>query len=142
MEAVGAAASIVGLLEISLKVLSLTVEYSTQVKSAKEDISRFRLELEAFIQAVRSLHELSQNPEASKLVTFNSIARSGSIQQCELDLKNLQTKLKPSKGDRAMSRYGVRALKWPFESKELHNLLVALERYKSTFSTALNADQR
>ncbi|MCJ1422935.1 hypothetical protein MMC29_000815 [Sticta canariensis] len=141
MEAVAAAASIVGVLEISLKVLSLTVEYSTQVKSAKEDISRFRLELEAFIQVVRSLHELSQNPEASKLVTFNSIARSGSIQQCELDLKNLQTKLKPSKGERAMSRYGVRALKWPFESKELHNLLVALERYKSTFSTALNADQ-
>ena len=142
MEAVGAAASIIGLLEISLEVLSRTVEYLTQVKSAKEDISRFRLELEVFIQVVRRLHELSQNPEASKLVTFNSVVRSGSIQQCELDLKNLQTKLKPSKGERAMSRYGVRALKWPFESKELHNLLVALERYKSTFSTALNADQR
>lgn len=139
MDGVSAAASIIALVEISIKVLSLTVEYSTQVKSAQEDIARFRLELDAFIKVLRSLHELIQNPEAAKLVTLKSIAES--TQQCGVDLENLQKKLEPSKGRKAMSRYGVRALKWPFERKELHNHIGTLERYKSTFSAALNADQ-
>lgn len=139
MDGVSAAASILALVEMSVKVLSLTAEYSVQVKSAKKDIDRFHLELEAFIKVLRSLHKLAQNTEATKLGTFRSLTES--IQQCELDLEHLQTRLEPSKGRKAMSRYGFRALKWPFERKELHNLIGILERYKSTFSTALNADQ-
>lgn len=139
MDGISAAASIIALVEMSVKVLSLTAEYSAQVKSAKKDIDRFHLELEAFIKVLRSLHELAQNTEATKLGTFRSLTRS--IQQCGLDLEHLQMRLEPGKGQKAMSRYGVRALKWPFERKELYNLIGILERYKSTFSTALNADQ-
>lgn len=139
MDGISAAASVIALVEISVKVLSLTVEYSTQVKSAKDDIARFCLELEAFIKVLRSLRELAQNPEATKLVTFKSLAES--IQQCKLDLEQLLKKLEPGKGRKAMSRYGVRALKWPFERKELHDLIGILERYKSTFIAALNVDQ-
>lgn len=138
MDGISAAASLINLVEISARVLSLTVEYSTQVKNAKEDIARFRLELEAFIKVLRSLKELAQT-EATQLITFKSLAES--IKQCELDLERSQKKLEPGRGRKAMSRYGVRALKWPFESRELHNLIGNLERYKSTFSTALNADQ-
>lgn len=138
MDGVSAAVSLINLVEISARVLSLTVEYSTKVKNAKEDIARFRLELEALIKVLRSLQELVQT-EATPLVTFKSLAES--IQQCELDLEHLQKKLEPGKGRKAMSRYGVRALKWPFESRELHSLIGNLERYKSTFSTALSADQ-
>lgn len=136
MEVVGATASIVALVEISVKVLSLTVDYSTQVKSAKEDIDRFRLELEDFVKVLRGLHELAK---ATKLGTLKSLDES--IRKCELDLEHMQRKLEPGKGRSAMSRYGVRALKWPFQKKELQNAIDVLERYKSTFSTALNVDQ-
>lgn len=139
MDGAGAAASVVALIEISAKIVLLTVEYATQVKSAKEDIARFRVELEAFVKVLQSLHELAQNPEAAKLVTFRSLTKS--IQQCKLDLQLMQKRLEPSKSRKTMSRYGVRALKWPFESRELYNHIGILERYKSTFSTALNADQ-
>lgn len=139
MEGVSAAASVVALVDISLKVLSLTVEYSVQVKNAEKDIDRFRHELDAFIAVLQSLQELNQTPEATKLVTLKSLAES--IEKCKLDLEHLQKKLEPSKGRKAMSRYGGRALKWPFENKELQHLIGKLERYKSTFTTALNADQ-
>lgn len=138
MDGLSAAASVYTLVELAVKVLSLTLEYSTQVRSAKEEISRFRLELEALIKVLRSLHELAQNPKATKLVTFRSLAES--IQQCETDLEHLQ-KLEPSKSRKAMNKYGVRALKWPFESKQLHNYIRIFERYNSTFNAALNADQ-
>ncbi|MCJ1427195.1 hypothetical protein MMC29_005098 [Sticta canariensis] len=119
MDGVSAAASIIALVEISVKVLSLTVEYPTYFKDAQEDIARFRLELDAFIKVLRNLRKLTQNP----------------------DLENMQKKLEPSKGQKAMSWYGVGALKWPFERKELRDHIGTLERHKSTFSTALNADQ-
>lgn len=139
MDGVSAAASIIALVEMSVKVLSLTAEYSAQVKNAKKDIDRFHLELEAFIKVLRSLHELAENTEVTELETFRSLTRS--FQQCKLDLEHLQMRLEPGKGQKAMSRYGLRASKWPFERKELYNLIGILERYKSTFSTALNADQ-
>lgn len=139
MDGVSAAASFVALIEMSFKVISLTAEYSAQVKSAKEDIACFQLEIEAFIIVLRSLHELAQKPEASKLGTFISLAES--MKQCGLDLEHLKKKLEPGKGRKVMSRYGVRALKWPFESKDLHHIVDRLERYKSTFGAALNADQ-
>ena len=105
MDGVSAAASIITLVEISVKVLSLTVEYSTQVKNAQEDIARFRLELDAFIKVLRSLHELTQNPGATKPVNLESIAES--TQQCGVNLENLQKKLKSSMVRKAISRYGV-----------------------------------
>lgn len=54
MDGVGAAASGLALVEVSVKVLSLPV------KSAKEDIPRFHFELETLIKFLRSLHELAQ----------------------------------------------------------------------------------
>lgn len=139
MDGASAAASVIALVEMSAKVLSLTVEYSTQVKRAKEDIARFRLELEAFIKVLQSLQELAQNPEATKLVTLKSLTEP--IRQCKVDLEHMLEKLEPSKGRKVMSRYGVRALSWPFESKELKNSIAVLERYKSNFSIALNTEQ-
>lgn len=139
MDGISAAASVIALVDISAKILSLTVEYSVQVRSAKEDISRFHRELKAFIKVLESLQKLIKNREATKLVVLKSLAES--MEQCELDLVNLQKKLEPSKGRKRMSRFGVRAFKWPFEDKELQHLIGILERHKSTFSTALNADQ-
>ena len=40
-----------------------------------------------------------------------------------------------------MSRFGVRALKWPFESKDVDAIIKALERYQDTVSASLNVDQ-
>lgn len=139
MDLASAVASVAALVEISVKILSLTAEYSTKVKNAKEDIARFQLELNAFIIVLRSLKELAQNPGATKLVTFQSL--DDSIRQCKQDLESLQKKLEPSTRRKAMSQYGIRALKWPFESSQLQDLIGRLERHKSTFSTALNADQ-
>ena len=81
----------------------------------------------------------ARSPGATRL--FASISLDKDIQQCSTHLEHLQKKLEPGKGRKAMSRYGIRALKWPFERKELEKDFGMLERYKSTFTTALNTDQ-
>ena len=139
MDGVSAAASVVALVEIAVKVGSLCAEYYSHVKSAKKDIDRFHLEVEALIKVLRNLRQLAQKPGAARLFTSNALDEH--IQSCLSDLRHFKEKLEPGKGRKAMSRYGIRALKWPFQSKELEKVIGVLERYKSTFSTALNVDQ-
>ncbi|MCJ1423271.1 hypothetical protein MMC29_001153 [Sticta canariensis] len=134
MDGISAAASIIALVEMSVKVLSLTAEYSAQVKSAKKDIDRFHVELEAFIKVLRSLHELVQNTEATKLGTFRSLTQS--IQQCGQDLEHLQMRLEPDKSQKAMSRYGVSL---PLES-DVKLGLAEQDRYLSKLSYASGAN--
>ena len=140
LEGVGAAASIVALIDTSLKVLSICAEYYSHVKNAKKDVDRFSLEVEAFINVLHNLDKLARSPEGAASL-FASRSLNKDIERCLLDLERLQKKLTPRKGQKAMNRYGMRALKWPFESKELDKDIGVLERYKSTFIAALNTDQ-
>ena len=137
MDGVSAAASVVALVETSWKVVSLCAEYYSHVKNAKKDVDRLCLEVKAFISVLQNLDKLARS--ATRL--FASRSLSEDIQQCSTHLEYLQKKLEPGKGRKAMSRYGIRALKWPFERKELEKDLGMLERYKSTFTAALNTDQ-
>ena len=139
MDGVSAAASAVALVETSLKVASLCAEYCSHVKNAKKDADQLCLEIRAFISVLQNLDKLARSPRATRL--FASRSLSDDIQQCLTHLERLQKKLEPGQGRKAMSWYGIRALKWPFESKELEKDLGMLERYKSTFTAALSTDQ-
>lgn len=135
MEVVGAAAGVLALIEASLKVSSLCAEYYSHVKNAKKEVGRFNQEVKAFINVLQDLDKLVQNPRAARL--FASLDKN--IKSCSLHLQHLQKKLEPGKNRMALRR--IRALKWPFESKELEKEIGELERYKSTFNVALGTNQ-
>lgn len=63
------------------------------------------------------------------------------LSQCSQELKDLKVKLDPGKTRKTMSRFGARALQWPFTSKQVDNIVSNLEGYKQTFSLALQVDQ-
>ena len=52
MDGVSAAASVVALIETSLKVVSLCVEYCSHVKNAKKDADRLCLEINALSRII------------------------------------------------------------------------------------------
>ena len=139
MDVVSSTASVVALVETSLKIVSLCAEYYSHVKNAKNEVDRFSREVEAFINILENLDKLAQNPGTTRLFATRSLNEN--IKRCLIDLEHLQKKLEPGKGRKTMSRYGIRALKWPFENKELEKNIGVLERYKSTFTAALNTDQ-
>ncbi len=73
--------------------------------------------IKAFTRVLQNLDKLARSPGATRLFTSRSLTID--IQQCLIHLEHLQKKLDPEKRPKAMSRYGIRALKWTFESKEL-----------------------
>lgn len=64
-----------------------------------------------------------------------------SLQQCLRELKEIKEELEPGKNRKAMNRFGMRALKWPFTSKQVEKIISRMKGYEQTFTLALQIDQ-
>lgn len=143
MEGVGCAASIIAVIELSARVASLCIQYSSAVKNARSDIERLKGELGRLRTTLHGARELLESPNGVRLRT--SYRLWGGINDCFSQLTQLQLKLEKKLNHGSahglMSRLGFRSLKWPFESKEIDTIIKNLERYRDTLSLGLVIDQ-
>lgn len=139
MDGLSAAASVIAVIEISAKIVSLCVQYSAAVKDAKEDIERFQRKVIDLNNLFERVKQLSDGGDHTGLSTVHQFEVS--LKDCSLRLKELETRLDPSKLHRNMSRFGWRALKWPFTSKEVERIVLDMQKYEQTFILALQVDQ-
>lgn len=69
----------------------------------------------------------------------------GTLDKCSSQLKDLENKLKEKletgKRGKVMSRFGFRALKWPFESKDVDGIIQTRKQFQDILSAALIIDQ-
>jgi hypothetical protein len=142
MEAVGSAAGIIAIIDLSAKVASLCFQYYSAVKNARSDVERLQGELERLTTTLQGAQRLLESPSGKRLQTSQGL-RNGLI-DCSSQLAELQSrlekKLNPGSARKAMSRIGFCALKWPFESKEIDGIIKNLERYRDTLSGGLAID--
>jgi len=138
MDGLSAAASVIAVIDISAKIASLCFQYSTEVKNAKDDIERIQRKLSDIKNLLEAVKQLD-GPNGLRLPATHRL--SNSPERCLLELQKLEKRLDPGKTRKAMSRLGMRALKWPFTSKEVENIVTTLEGYEQTFSFALQVDQ-
>src|SRR5438034_6369511 len=131
MEALGAAASVATIVELSAKVASLCVQYSLAVKGAKNDITRLETEVKNLEKVVGDVQNLIGGPDGAKLSASQKLLEA--VHDCFVQLKTLEERLGPGRARKVMSRFGVRAMRWPFESKEVDKVIRELERCKETF---------
>lgn len=142
MEAVGSAASIIAVIELSAKVASLCLQYSSAVKNARSDVERLQGGLEGLKTTLQGAQRLLESPNGRRLQTSQCL--QDGLLDCSSQLSQLRSrleeKLNPGSARKAMSRFGFRALKWPFESKEIDSIISNLERYRDTLSAGLAVD--
>ncbi|OCK75522.1 hypothetical protein K432DRAFT_386141, partial [Lepidopterella palustris CBS 459.81] len=139
MDGLSGAASVIAVIDISAKIASLCFQYSIAVKDAKNDIERFQKKVSDLECVLKDIKKLLEGRHKEQLPTTDNLAKS--LKQCLQELENLMEKLEPGKTRRAMGRFGVRALKWPFTSKQVDKIVSALKEYEQTFSLALQVDQ-
>ena len=142
MDAVGSAASIIAVIDLSAKVASLCFQYSAAVKNARSDVERLQGELERLKTALEGAQRLLKSPNGERLQTSQGLCDG--LNDCSSQLSQLgsrlEKKLNRGAARKAMSRIGLRALKWPFESKEFDSIINNLERYRDTLSVGLAVD--
>ena len=149
MDGVSAAASVIAALQISGQVYSLCRTYFLGVKEARRDIQRLQEELSSLDKVLSKVVDLADvpnpneldQPNPNELEIFDLLNQAeGPVQQCQAQLTDIIARLTPGQGKEKMKHFGLRALKWPFSSKEVDSCLLILGRHKATFELALTAD--
>ena len=142
MDGLSAAASVLTVIQISGKVFDLCRTYYLEVRDAREDIKRLCDEVTALQDVLTNVADLAEAPGSAKLSIVGLLNQpDGPLQQCGIELQGLATKLELGQGKDMMKQFGLRALKWPFSSKDIDKAINAIGRYKAMFSLALTADQ-
>ncbi|KAL8996163.1 MAG: hypothetical protein Q9169_004272 [Polycauliona sp. 2 TL-2023] len=126
MEAVGGAASILGILDVSVKIVQLCSKYISEVRGAQDEIRK----LQSKVSALQGVMERLQSLPASEV-------DANAVKDCFDDLDLMKQKLKPKPGRSVLNRMGARSLKWPFSSKEVQDQIKAIEQYLLIFNTNL-----
>ncbi|KAH6988788.1 hypothetical protein BKA56DRAFT_512722, partial [Ilyonectria sp. MPI-CAGE-AT-0026] len=138
-EALGVASSVIAVVDLSAKVFSLCLQYSREVKNAKDDIERLRKEVADFKTTAEQVQKLLKGPRGQQLEASQQL--DSAINGGHATLEKLAQELEPSKGRKAMTRFGIRALKWPFDSKGIEDTIQHLARCRGIILLALSVDQ-
>ena len=138
-EALGVASSVIAVVDLSAKVFSLCLQYSRGVKNAKGDIERLHKEVADFKTTAEQVQKLLKEPCGQQLEASQQL--DSAINYGHATLEKLAQDLEPSTGRKAMSRFGIRALKWPFESKDIEGTIQSLARCRENVVLALSVDQ-
>ncbi|RFU81388.1 vegetative incompatibility het-e-1 [Trichoderma arundinaceum] len=139
MEGLGVATSIFSVVELSAKVASLCLQYSKDVKHAKDDILRLRGQISDLENASKTIQELLESPNSAKLKASQQLHVA--IHSSQSQLQGLHDSLRPRTARQAMSRLGLRSLKWPFQSKDIDQIVQVLGQNTQTILLALQVDQ-
>jgi hypothetical protein len=139
MAGIGEAASVIAVIDLSAKVTSLCFQYSREVAGAKKEITSLQEELGALQDVLKQTNNLLDQPNGAKLSTLPGIKHAlGAIKD---QLQEVDKILDIEKSRNPLKRYGLRAMKWPFESKAVEKIVGRLEHYKSAITLALQVDQ-
>jgi hypothetical protein len=85
------------------------------------------------------MKSLDKSPDATRLQVSKSLAET--IAQCLSDLNSLTSRLDPGRGWEMMNRVGLRALKWPFKSKDVVKVIEALNVYSTSVPASIREAQ-
>ena len=132
MEALGSVGSIIAVVQIAGSIAKLCGGYIADVNDARRDIERLQ-------QKAATLHDILERvaKENPQLISDNV---QKSVTQCSQDLERLQEKLQPNTRHKAMSRVGLRALKWPLSKSAVNKEVRMIEGYLKIFNGALQVD--
>ena len=139
MDGFSGATSVIAVIDLSAKIASLCFQYSVAVKNAKRDIERLQRKVSDIKDVLGEVKQLLDGRDKTLLSATYKL--SDSLKECFLQLTELNKQLDSSKTRKIMGQVWVRALRWPFTSKEVETLVARLERYEQTYILALQADQ-
>ncbi|CAH0046176.1 unnamed protein product [Clonostachys solani] len=136
LEGLGLAANIIAVIDLSAKVISWCYQYSKDVKNARADIEQLQQETNRLKIVAEDIRNLLEGPNGAKLTTAKRLSTAAGQVRSVLDTVD-----KTLSNQKGLRRFGLRALKWPYESKDVEGLLQELVRTREIFHLGLQIDQ-
>jgi hypothetical protein len=145
MDGLSAAASVFAVVQIAKEIIPICCKYIKGVKNAPAEIERLREEVVRLLAVLEGAEKLLASPDGAKLETSQRLRNGlkGSYEQ----LVELKEKL-DTPPDKVTTMIccnliprTILRLKWPFESKEIEDVIHTLSKFRETISDGLIIDQ-
>ena len=139
MDPLSLTGTLIAVIQISSKIVSLCYEYQASLRSANAQISHIRNEITGVRDVVERLLRIAEADNASYALPALQAAAGpdAPLKCCLSELKVIELSLDSSRSKNATSRL----LSWPFKESEIRKSIDVLARIKSTLQLALAADQ-
>ncbi|RPB12029.1 hypothetical protein P167DRAFT_605949 [Morchella conica CCBAS932] len=139
MEGLGAAASVIAVLQITTQVASLAYVYgyTTGVKRAPTNLQGLIDELKSLVKILSSLQSTAQHSSSAVLGQLFT-----PLLNYSMEMKSLNDKLEAKQKKLQSSWWGASfvRLQWPLTESETVALILETERFKQSLNLALNID--
>ena len=138
MDPLSIAASIAGLISLTIQVSESVTSYGKAVKDAPKSIEEMISELYSMLSVLRQLESLFRSQQVKCSSFDHSSVLALAIIRCDENIGKLLSKLRQMESHK-LSRAFER-LQWPFSEKNLNKILVTIRRYTATFQFALTVE--
>jgi hypothetical protein len=132
-------ASIIAVIQVTSKVVSLCYDYRAGLKNAPKEIKQFTDEIVSFRDSLESILKLveAEDEASTQLSTLKLFTKAdGILLTCKSEMTELENDLKPATGIRGVAR----SLKWPYAKAETEKRVERLGWLKSSLTLALATD--
>lgn len=139
MDGLSVAASVIAVVDVSVKVITLCSQYSKAVANASADISRLEILVKGLKTTLDHAEALVKTPQGASLSTSHDL--QDQLAGCQSTLQQLHHKLDMGVARQAKRYVWIRALKWPFSHGEIEATMSTIERYHRRIMDGLQVDQ-
>lgn len=139
VEPIGLVGTLIGIVQVCGKLVSVCYDYRMGVRDAPQAISRVVDEVASVGYIAQQLMKAIESDDASSLPSLPSLQAmdgdGGTLRSCLVELQDLKASLKLGKISSSK-----RALVWPLQPVDAENVLQTLATTKSKLQLALAAD--
>lgn len=121
MDGISVAANVIAVIQLTGSIVKICGGYIKEVKDARKDVVSLQQEVEDLREVLEKLSGLFHGTHSTKLSTSQTLV-DGTI-KCRSVLQDLEGKIDPGRGKKAMSKVGLRALKWPLKRTEVERIM-------------------
>jgi hypothetical protein len=133
-EALALASGVIAVAQLIDRVISLCCQFFGKEKDVAQTITTITA-LKGFLEFLERFALDDRN--SARLLQLNSICQPGGpLDMCAASLKDMEAKLQAKKDDIGI----LKAIAWPFKSKDIAATLEIIERQKTTIMLALQDD--
>lgn len=128
------AASVIAVVQLSDRVVSLCGQYALSVKDARGDIRRLSNEITELLFVLKCVEEAIREP-SNYYSTETTKRLQKCLEDCRLELTGLEKELSSTR-----TGFWARALIWPLRSKDIAKVVENLRNLRDMMHFALTAD--
>ncbi|EXJ74159.1 uncharacterized protein A1O5_02453 [Cladophialophora psammophila CBS 110553] len=138
MDGVSVASSIAGLVTLALQVSATIAIYVNSIKERSNTVRELHDELLLLGEVLGGLREFLESEKVKGRVLDTQSVLSRAVRDCRQRMERIGDRLKPSDGGKVAR--AIDHLRWPFEQREVMQMVENLRRYTQTFQFAFTIE--